>query len=346
MRRLSARAQRVASKAAWRLLDRNRNLFRRTFLYLSEIRWARGAAAVAEQTIAYAYRRGLRATFVRIRVELDGRVPTKVGPNRDAALLTDTAVPNYDRATIEDIDPGAPLAELEASATTAAEMPADETAPALVSTKADDQIGEALRAVRLVRGLEAMEEILGSYETQVLTGLSSSAPLALVRTLRRNWCGDGVDARSVVETTLRNKLKVHPADPEVLTELGYLLLDAGRLDEAIAALSASASSNSSARSAADARAKAATELGEIYSGQGRFEVAAAAFELAISLAPVTSATRYQYGEALRRLGRTPAAVDAFARAMTASHPTWAFPNAGRDARLIKVDFQATRPRSS
>jgi hypothetical protein len=346
MRHLSARARKVASRAAWRLLDRNRNLLRRTVLFFSGISWARGVAAAAEQTIAYAYRHGLRATYVRIRVELNGRVPTKVGPNRDAALLTDTAVPNYDRATIEDIDPGAPLEELEATAVTAAQMPADPATPALIDNKPDEQIEKALRAVRLVRGLEAVEEILGSYETQILRGLSSSAPLALVRTLRRNWCGDGVNARFVAETALRDALKVHPDDPEILTELGYLLRDAGRFDEAVAVLSASASSNSRVGSAADARAKAATELGEIYSEQGKCEEAVAAFERAISMAPVTSATRYQHGEALRKLGRIRDAVDAFARAMTASHPTWVFPKAGRDARLITVDFHATRPRNS
>jgi hypothetical protein len=346
MRRLSARARQVASRALWRLLDRNRNLLRRTFLHLSGISWARAPAAVAEQTLAYAYRHGLRAAFVRIRVELKGRVPTKLGPNRDAALLTDTAVPNYDRATVQDIDPGAPLEELEATAATAEQVPTDTAAPALVPTKMDKQIEETLRAVRLVRGLEAVEEILGSYETQVLTGLSSSAPLALVQTLLRNWCGEEVDARSIVETTLRDALKVHPDDPEILTELGYLLRDTGRTDEAVATLSAAASSSSSAESATDARAKAATELGELHSEQGRFEEAVAAFELAISLAPVTSATRYRHGEALRRLGRIPAAADAFARAMTASHPIWAFPKADRDARRITVDFRAIRPGSS
>jgi len=221
-------------------------------------------------------------------------------------------------------------------------MPANPAVP----TETDKQIGETLRAVRLVRGLDAMEEILGSYETQVLTGLSSSAPLALVRTLHRNWCGDGADARPVAETALRNLLKVHPGDPEILTELGYILRDAGRLDEAIATLSA-ASSNSCAQAATDVRAKAATELGEIHSEQGRLEDAVAAFELvAISLAPVTSATRYRHGEALRKLGRIPAAVDAFTHAMTASHPSWTFPKGNRDARLIALDFHADRPRNS
>jgi hypothetical protein len=345
MGRLSARAQKIASKAVWRLLDRNRNLLRRTFLHLSRISWARMPAAVAEQTLAYAYRHGLRAAIVRIRVELKGRVPTKLGPNRDAALLTDTVVPNYDRATIQDIDPGAPLAELE-TRVAAAPVVANTPMSAPLGAEADEQIAATLRAVRLVRGLEAIEEILGSYETKVLAGVLSSAPLALVRAQREKWCGAGADARSIVEFALRDLMKEYPDLPEVLTELGYLLRDAGRTDEAIAALSAAASSNSGAGSAIDARAKAATELGEIHSEQGRFEDAAAAFELAISLAPVTSATRYRHGEALRRLGRIPAAVDAFARAMTASHPTWAFPKVYRDTRLITIDFPATSPGSS
>jgi len=226
-----------------------------------------------------------------------------------------------------------------------AQVPANTATPALVPAEADEKIDETLRAVRLVRGLEAVEQILGSYEQQVLSGLSSSAPLALARTLRQNWCGEA-DSRSAVETALRHALEICPDDPETLTELGYLLRDCGRFDEAIAALSASASGSSGARPAGDARAKAATELGEIYSAQGRFEEAVAAFDLAISLGSVTSATRYQHGEALRRLGRIPAAADAFARAMTASHPSWAFPSAGRDARLIKVDLHVARTLSS
>src|SRR4029077_11259385 len=63
LKRLSVRARRVASRTAWRLLDRNRNLVRRTFLLLSTIPWLRRPAAVGEQTLAYVYRHGLRATF-------------------------------------------------------------------------------------------------------------------------------------------------------------------------------------------------------------------------------------------------------------------------------------------
>jgi tetratricopeptide (TPR) repeat protein len=345
MKRLSARVQQVTSKTAWRLLDRNRNLIRRTFLALSTIPWLRRPAAVTEQLLAYTYRHGLHATIVRIRVEFKGRVPTKLGPNRDAARLVNTAVPNYDWATIQDIDPGAPLADLQATAAVAVPTPANAHPPDRSSAEANAQISAALRAVRLLRGLTAIEDVLGPYETEVLTELGSSAPLALVRTLRRNWCGDNDDLRSVGETTLRDLLKSDPDCPEVLTELGFLLRDAGRNDEAMASLAASASSKRTTSSAVDARAKAATELGEMHAERGEFEQAAAALERAISLASVTSATYYRYGETLRRLGRISPAIEAFARAMNASHPTWDFPKAGRDARLIWLDLHATRPES-
>jgi tetratricopeptide (TPR) repeat protein len=337
MKHLYVRARQLASSTAWRLLDRNRNLVRRTFLLLSTIPSVRRPAAIVEQTAAYAYRHGLRATLVRIRVTLKGRTPTKLGPNRDAALLTNTAVPLYDQATIHDIDPGTPLADLASTATEAAQIAPGGPSPGLIATRADARIAAALRTVRLLRGLEAIEDILGPYEMQVLEGLTNSAPLALVRTLRRNWCGEIGDARSVVETTLRETLKHHPDRPELLTELGYLLRDAGTTNEAMSTLAASAWSKCTTPSAIDSRAKAATELGEMHADRGEFEQAAASFELAISLVPVTSATQYRYGEALRRLGRIPAASEAFARAMTASHPTWDFPKAGRDARLITLD---------
>ena len=306
MKHLYVRARQLASSTAWRLLDRNRNLVRRTFLLLSTIPSIRRPAAIVEQTAAYAYRHGLRATFVRIRVTLKGRTPTKLGPNRDATLLTNTAVPLYDQATIHDIDPGTPLADLASTATETAQIASGAPVPGPIATEADAQIPAALRTVRLLRGLKAIEDLLGPYEMQVIEGLTRSAPLALIRTLRRNWCGDIGDARSVVETRLLETLTHHPDCPELLTELGYLLRDAGTTDEAMSTLAGfgTEQAHHPVRHRCTSKGGDRT-LARCMPSAVNLNRLPLHFELAISLAPVTSATQYRYGEAKQQARPNP-----------------------------------------
>jgi tetratricopeptide (TPR) repeat protein len=196
---------------------------------------------------------------------------------------------------------------------------------------------DTLRSVRLLRGLEAIEAVLGHYECNMLARVATSAPLAFTRALRRGWLGD-VAPHETIENLLRQVLITQPDCAEAHVELGYLFLDQGRVTGAKMAFDAGSRARRFECSPIDARAESAVQLAAILSAEGEWRGAADAYRLSFSLQQPQTILRYRYADVLRHLGDMAGAKEQFAMAMNASHRTWAFPKTGRDASRSKIYF--------
>lgn len=327
--RLRAAARERAKRIVWRVLEQNRNLVRRVFLLMASVPGLRRPAAMSQRTLDYAYRHGLRATITRVRGEFRGSRAMNLGPNRDAVLLKDTAIPLYDTGALSMSE----MPSIVAEATKQASETEPAAAPAL-RPREDVTVADALRDVRLLRGLEAMASVLDCYEQSVLTGKLASAPAALVRAQKERLAGGDTALRA--ERLLRSILALHPDCAEAALESGYLLRDQGRRDDAKRAFETASKGTRAAAAEADARALAAAELAGMLAEEGDLRAAADNYALSLSLTKPQSIVHYRYGEVLRRLGDIDAASEQFAMAMNASHLTWPFPKAGRDARRIEL----------
>jgi tetratricopeptide (TPR) repeat protein len=201
-------------------------------------------------------------------------------------------------------------------------------------------IAEVLRAVRLLRGLDAIEEVLDHYEHNMLARVATSVPLGFARALRRDWLGD-VAVHETVENALREVLLRQPDCAEAHIELGYLFLDQGRTAEAKEAFDKGSRAHRFERSPIDARAEGGVQLAAILAAEGKWRGAADAYRLAFSLQQPQTILRYRYADALRHLGDMAAAKEQFTMAMNASHRVWVFPKAGRDASRYKIHLSPT-----
>jgi len=336
--RLRAAALDRTTRAVWRMLERNRNSLRRALLVMTSVPGLRGPAAVGQRMLDYAYRHGLRATITRVRGEFRGRRAMNLGPNRDAAMLKDTLIPSYDTTGLLMSEMPLIVAEATRQALEPQTQATPITARAVPPPRSPQEgaaVAAILRDVRLLRGLEAMASVLDRYEEGMLAGNLESSPARLVRESKKRLAG-GDDTAPCAERLLRRVLDRHPDCAEAALELGYLMSDGGRSDDARREFEKASRGTRFVESEADARALAASELAGLLAQAGDLPGAADSYALSLSIAKPQSIVYYRYGEVLRRLGNIGAAREQFAMAMNASHPTWPFPKTGRDARNIEL----------
>ena len=197
-----------------------------------------------------------------------------------------------------------------AEAVTPADRTEPDTAPPLPTAAR-----ERLQAVRRVRDLRYAEAVLADYQRSVLADKSSSAGLSMARDMLRNTEGNDDDAAG--EQTLRDLVDARPDWAEAWLELGTLLLDSGRDDDAITALQQALAATPlfGTGDGPHPHAVAARKLARVFSRLGRDEDAARYYALSLTALPGQAELRPGYGEALRRLGQTDAAAQEFTRAL-------------------------------
>jgi uncharacterized protein (TIGR02466 family) len=125
----------------------------------------------------------------------------------------------------------------------------------------------------------------------------------LVEARRLHQAGDGPGA----ERAYRRLLDGQPGNPVALHDLGVLLAQRGRMDDALAALEAAAG-------LAPGRPDWQSDLGNALLALDRVEEAVAAYRRAIAVAPGFAQGHYNLANALRAAGRPAEAIAAYRRA--------------------------------
>lgn len=195
---------------------------------------------------------------------------------------------------------------------------------------------ECLTEIRLARGFQAAEQVLHEYETKVSGGKFASAPLELVRDSLKSF-GGHAGLQATTEKALRALVRTHADWSEAWLELGYLMLDLARTEDALEAFfkaekgRAYVDATSSCR---DPRAQAAAARGRLLAALGRDIEARDAYAASLGFLDDQREVSAEYGMVLHRLGDHTGAVSQFFTAMNYGFPSWCVPRVGRDARRV------------
>jgi tetratricopeptide (TPR) repeat protein len=204
----------------------------------------------------------------------------------------------------------------------------------------------ALREVRIARSLMAMEHTLQYYAGAVLPPNVQSAPLALVRDrlAQNGLAGDA--GLQVIDNTLRDLVATHPNWSECWLEYGYLRSDQGRPREALDCYAKAAEAERLSDwgdECRDPRGIALVARMRVLAAEGDYQEAAAAYAASLALDPNQRFDGIQYGQLLRRTGRSADAIHFFLSGMLFEETRWCLPKTGRNAAAIAFSALATGP---
>jgi Flp pilus assembly protein TadD len=149
----------------------------------------------------------------------------------------------------------------------------------------------ALRQGRALAFQDRVVDAIASLEAARRLGAADAAAFELLaRSYERN------DEREAARTVLEEGVIEHPDDPELLSDLGRLLLAQGRDEEALPLLERAAR-------VPGAAASVQLDLGRALEAAGRPEAAEAAYRRAIQLSPNLPGAHFALGRLLQRQGR-------------------------------------------
>lgn len=314
------------------LLTEARYAVRRVFLVLDPIPGVGRLGRLSARLVRYAQVHGLRATARRLSRALGIRRPRteRLGwaTRKLSAAIRHVRLHGW----------------RETARVVARRLRSVASNPALASVSAQKRSSlpvhavECLNHVRLARGLEAAEQVLRRYEATVSGGKFASAPLELVRHALRDFEKHG-GLQAAVEKGTRALIQIRPDWSEAWLELGYLMLDSDRPDEALDALSKAEKGRvyvDGTASCRDPRAQAAAARGRLLVSLGHDKDARDAYAASLSILDDQREGSAEYGMVLHRLGEHATAASQFFTAMNYGFPSWCMPRAGRDARRVTL----------
>jgi tetratricopeptide (TPR) repeat protein len=191
----------------------------------------------------------------------------------------------------------------------------------------------AFSEVRLARGVKAIEDSLQYFAAQVLPPGMSLFPLDWARA----QIAAGPLSDNAIERTLQELIANYPDWAECRLELGHLLFDQGRVDEALQSYVRAAAGTPMIRHrkpCPDPRADAHFALAQLFATRGQVDDAARAYASSLALEPNQPGLSVEYGNLLRRLNRMEEAAEQFLRGIGCGERRWCVPSVGRNALTL------------
>jgi len=197
-----------------------------------------------------------------------------------------------------------------------------------------------LHDLRLARALCAHAEILQFYEHHALPDDMVSEPLSLVRRLLAGLFGGNPPHQSM-EVLLRELVGSRPKWAEAWLELGYLMDDTGRIEDAAVCYGTAASAQNMLDfdgSYPPPAALAYRERARIRDQRGELSEAAADYAASLKVEPSQRRVNVEYARLLRRLGNVAGALEAVQQGGHYENIQWPVPSGPRDA--LTMTFKA------
>jgi tetratricopeptide (TPR) repeat protein len=196
---------------------------------------------------------------------------------------------------------------------------------------------DLISEVRNVRVMEAIAEVLTDFQSKMGSDKFRSEPLALLKRILREQKLDKASAQSL-EKALRGLTVSNPGWSEPWLELGFLLEDQGRLDEALTCF-ANATTGLQPSDLPDRdphpSAIAGARRGKLLIEAGNDTEARACFELSLGYNPDQRTVAVEYANLLRRLGHFDQALVHYCEGMYYQESRWSVPVPPRDAERLR-----------
>ncbi|MGA7805767.1 tetratricopeptide repeat protein [Bradyrhizobium sp.] len=203
---------------------------------------------------------------------------------------------------------------------------------------------DAFNDIRRIRVLQAIEQVLTEFMQALPLDEEQSSPLVLVRGILGQL--EKAEQGSLSQVLVARLLQLTAKNPmwsDAWLELGFLHLDAGQLDDALAAFErAMQGAQLKDGDKVNSLAIAAANHGRILAARGRHQEACESFAFCLGRDPGQAVTAVEYAEQLRTLGQLDLAASYYVEGMNYHGMRWNLPKFPRDAR--KISFASFSPR--